>query len=245
MVYLQSSVSMLSLFSYAAYFGYRVFVIRRSMIKYGERQSVSWTFLVAEGVYLCTSQHNCMNFLTLTASNPSSTVPVYLHSIFLSLAVKMRKRPRLRLQGDVVPAVDVLLTTCGEPVDMIVDTIRAACNLDYPVDRYRIIVCDDGADSALGATVAQLAQQYPQLFYHARIKGKVHHYKAGNLQAGIDFSRTLPGGAGQMIATLDADMIPEQFWLRGSLPHILRDEKMALCAPPQASHVLAGGLKIN
>jgi cellulose synthase/poly-beta-1,6-N-acetylglucosamine synthase-like glycosyltransferase len=108
-------------------------------------------------------------------------------------------------------------------------------NVEYPQHRLRIIVCDDGADPAVETAIRQLSIQHTNLFYHARIKGKVHNYKAGNLQAGIDFSATLPDGPGQIIATLDSDMIVETFWLRALLPHILRDEQMALVAPPQVS----------
>jgi cellulose synthase/poly-beta-1,6-N-acetylglucosamine synthase-like glycosyltransferase len=156
-----------------------------------------------------------------------------MHTLFLSSTTYSRKRPKLRLRGDKALAVDVMLTTCGEPVDMIMDTVRAACALDYPDDRYRIIVCDDGADPDLEIAVHLLAQEKSQLFYHARVKGKIHNYKAGNLQAGIEYACTLPDGPGQLIATLDSDMIPEAYWLNGLVPHILQDEKMALVAPPQ------------
>jgi cellulose synthase/poly-beta-1,6-N-acetylglucosamine synthase-like glycosyltransferase len=71
------------------------------------------------------------------------------------------------------------------------------------------------------------------LFYHARAKGSNHHFKAGNLQAGIEFTAILSGGPGEFIATLDYDMIPEPHWLRAMIPHLLGDDKMALCTPPQ------------
>lgn len=59
---------------------------------------------------------------------------------------------------------------------------------------------------------------YGNLFYHARHKekGKPHHYKAGNLTGGTDFLKTLEGGPAEFIAALDADMIPEEDWLRGA-----------------------------
>jgi cellulose synthase/poly-beta-1,6-N-acetylglucosamine synthase-like glycosyltransferase len=44
---------------------------------------------------------------------------------------------------------------------------------------------------------------------------------------------SMPGGAGQFMAALDADMIPEQEWLRAVMPHMLIDDKMALACPPQ------------
>jgi cellulose synthase/poly-beta-1,6-N-acetylglucosamine synthase-like glycosyltransferase len=134
-----------------------------------------------------------------------------------------------------VPAVDVLLTTCGEVVPMILNTVRAACHIDYPRDRYRIIICDDYTDPKLEEAVRPLTLDHPHLFYQARTKipGVHHHYKAGNLQSGIDFAVPLPGGPGEYLATLDADMIPDPQWLRALLPHLIRDPKTGLISPPQ------------
>jgi cellulose synthase/poly-beta-1,6-N-acetylglucosamine synthase-like glycosyltransferase len=153
----------------------------------------------------------------------------------LVLSLKERKRPKLRLRGDVVPSVDVLFTTCGEVVPMILNTVRAACHIDYPRDRYRIIICDDAADPRLEEAVRPLILDHPHLFYQARTKtpGVPHHYKAGNLQSGMDFAVALPGGPGEFLATLDADMIPDPQWLRALLPHLIRDPKMGLISPPQ------------
>lgn len=153
----------------------------------------------------------------------------------LLLSIGNRKRSKLRLRGHEVPTVDVLLTTCGEVVPMILNTIRGACNIDYPRDRYRIIICDDAADVKLEEAVKPLQSEYPHLLYQARAKipGVPHHYKAGNLQSGIDFAANLFGGPAEYLATLDADMIPDREWLRALLPHLLRDSKLGLICPPQ------------
>ena len=153
----------------------------------------------------------------------------------LLLSFGDRKRPKMRLRGEAVPTVDVLFTTCGEVVPMIINTIRGACNIDYPRDRYRIIVCDDAADAALAEALQPLIAEYSNLIYQARVKieGTPHHYKAGNLQSGIDYAVTLPGGPAEYLATLDADMIPHPEWLRALLPHLLKDPELALISPPQ------------
>jgi cellulose synthase/poly-beta-1,6-N-acetylglucosamine synthase-like glycosyltransferase len=161
--------------------------------------------------------------------------PYFFWILLLLLCPQQRKRPKLRLRGDAVPAVDVMLTTCGEVVPMILDTALAACNIDYPTNRYRIIICDDDNDTALAEALQPMLAEYPQLFYQARekIEGVPHHYKAGNLQFGIDFAAALEGGAGEFLATLDSDMIPHPEWLRALLPHLLRDEMLGLVSPPQ------------
>lgn len=118
---------------------------------------------------------------------------------------------------------------------MIINTVRGACTIDYPRGRYRIIICDDDADPELEAALQPLMVEYPNLVYQARVKieGVPHHYKAGNLQSGIDYAVGLPGGPAEYLATLDADMIPHPEWLRAILPHLLRDPDMALVSPPQ------------
>jgi cellulose synthase/poly-beta-1,6-N-acetylglucosamine synthase-like glycosyltransferase len=163
----------------------------------------------------------------------NNLVQLYTYTLFMSLANRMRKRPKLRLVGKKVPTVDLLITACNESMDLLLDTIITACYIDYPINRFRVIVCDDGRDENLKEAVNNLAKDHPNLHYHARVKGKVHHYKAGNLQAAIEFVATLPDGPGEMVATLDADMIPQRHILRSMLPHILKDEKMGLVASPQ------------
>jgi cellulose synthase/poly-beta-1,6-N-acetylglucosamine synthase-like glycosyltransferase len=131
--------------------------------------------------------------------------------------------------------VDVFITCCGEEDDLVLDTLRAACNLDYPRDRFRVILLDDGKSPGLESACGGLAKTYPNVFYMARIKvpGVPHHFKAGNLNYGLDQVHLLPGGAGKFMAALDADMIPEPDWLRAVLPHLIVDPKMALACPPQ------------
>ncbi|KAF6840743.1 glycosyltransferase family 2 [Colletotrichum musicola] len=162
-------------------------------------------------------------------------IPSLMHNIWTMWSMKRRHRPKLRLMGEEVPTVDCLVTCCGEEDDLVLDTVRAACDIDYPRDRFRVIVCDDGKSAGLEAGIAALAMTYPNVHYLARPKypGVPHHFKAGNLNYALDFVHTMPGGAGQFMAALDADMIPERDWLRAILPHMLIDSKVALACPPQ------------
>ncbi|KAF4256015.1 hypothetical protein KXW98_005436 [Aspergillus fumigatus] len=162
-------------------------------------------------------------------------IPSLMHNCWTMMALKKRGRPKLRLTGNDVPTVDVFVTCCGEDDEVVLDTVRGACDQDYPRDRFRVIVLDDAKSATLEASVRQLAITHPNLIYMARekIPGKPHHFKAGNLNYGLEQVHHLPGGAGQFMAALDADMIPEQDWLRAVLPHLLVDPKMALACPPQ------------
>lgn len=136
-------------------------------------------------------------------------VPSLMHNIWTMWAMKKRQRPKLRLTGEDCPAVDVFVTCCREDDDVILDTVRAACDLDYPRDRFRVIVLDDGKSEPLEHSVGHLALSHPNLYYMARPKypGVPHHFKAGNLNFGLDQAHKLPGGASPFMAALDADMV--------------------------------------
>lgn len=150
-----------------------------------------------------------------------------------------RKRPKLRLRGENVPTVDVFVTCCGEDMEILLDTVRAACDVDYPPDRFRVLVLDDGESAELRSAVTKLQQQqrYHNLHYAARIKikGLPHHFKAGNLNYGLSYVHALDGGPGEYVAALDADMIPERDWLRAIMAHLVHDPSLAMACPPQVS----------
>ncbi|KAF7552211.1 hypothetical protein G7Z17_g4478 [Cylindrodendrum hubeiense] len=162
-------------------------------------------------------------------------IPSLMHNTWTMWSMKKRQRPKLRLTGNDCPTVDVFVTCCGEEDDLVMDTVRAAADLDYPTDRFRVVILDDGKSAGLESALISLSHQYPNIHYIARLKvpGVPHHFKAGNLNNGLDQMHLLPGGAGQFMAALDADMIPERDWLRAILPHLLVDPKVALACPPQ------------
>lgn len=119
------------------------------------------------------------------------TVPNAIPYLLRLIAIKPAKREQQRLVEDDVPNVDVLITICNEDVQVAMDTVKAACVLDYPKDRYRIFVCDDGGSVELRTAVEDHAVQHPHLHYHARVKGPIKDYKAGNLNAGLQYSGSL------------------------------------------------------
>ncbi|KAL2890454.1 putative cellulose synthase 2 [Ceratocystis lukuohia] len=205
---------LLSIITYISYLSYRVYCMVDAQKKAGTVYSQAWVFVAIE---CCVA------------------IPSISHNIWTMWSFKKRNRPMLRLEGEEVPFVDVFITCCGEDDDVVLDTVRAACEQDYPRDRFRVVILDDAKSASLEAGAQALALTYPNLYYMARVKipGQPHHFKAGNLNYGLEQMHHLPGGAAPFMAALDADMIPEPFWLRAILPHMLRDPKMALACPPQ------------
>ena len=164
------------------------------------------------------------------------SIPMLLHRLWGLHATGSRQRPKLRLVGDNVPSVDVIITCCGEEDQLVLDTAMAACNVDYPRSRFRVIVCDDGKSTGLREMVEEAAlAQFDNLYYRSRPKfpGVPHHFKAGNLNYALEETEKFEGGAAHFVAALDADMIPERDWLRALLPHMLQDPKCSMACPPQ------------
>ncbi|EHY56623.1 hypothetical protein HRR83_002294 [Exophiala dermatitidis] len=207
-------LALTSLALYWLYFGLRITFVVSAQNRFGAPFPLAWTFIAVE----------------ITVA-----IPIFMQTFWSLFVLKKRNRPKLRLIGNDVPKVDVFITCCGEDDDVILDTVRAALDLDYPADRFRVILLDDGKSDVLKTSLEDMRETFPNLYYRRRPKfpGVPHHFKAGNLNYGLDEVHNLPGGASEFMAALDADMIPEQHWLRAVMPHLLLDPKVALACPPQ------------
>lgn len=160
-----------------------------------------------------------------------------LTQLLQCFAIKPRNRPRLRVIGEHVPLVDVFITCAGEDVVTIIDTLKAAADIDWPRDRMRLVVLDDKADEEVRREVHLLSLENPNIYYSARVKtkGVPHHFKAGNLNSGLSYIAGLEIEKAEYVACLDADMIVERPWLRAVIAHLVVNPQYALACPPQVS----------
>lgn len=136
------------------------------------------------------------------------TIPYLMNNAWALFSLKSRTRPRLRLTGDSdVPTLDVFVTCCGEDTDVVMDTVKATCDQDYPIEKFRVIILDDGKSAELEQEALEAAKIWPNLFYMSREKvpGVPHHFKAGNLNYGLEQICLLPGGTAEYVGALDAE----------------------------------------
>ena len=182
---------------------------------------VAWTIFLAETLLVAQEAFLALNII-----------------IPLLISFRPYNRSRYRLRGLSVPSVDVCITCCGEPSDIILNTISSAIAQDYPADKFRVFVLDDGRSESLRDAVCALdatsqSRGGPQIFYRSRrlAPGAKSYYKSGNLQFGIAEAKKL--GESEFFASLDADMIAERDWLRTMLPHMIMDPELGLVNPPQ------------
>ena len=125
-------------------------------------------------------------------------------------------RRRQLATGEWAPAVDVFITACGEPLEIVIGTIRAARDMRAEHNTW---VLDDGRSDELRAACEREGVGY------LRREGR-EHAKAGNVNAGL--ART----TGEFVLILDADHVPSPDFLIRALPH-LNDPAVAFVQTPQ------------
>lgn len=149
---------------------------------------------------------------------------------------KVGMRHHYRLLNGAAPTVDVFVPCCGEPVEVLTNTIASAAGQDYPASQFRVVVLDDGHDDNLRKRVDKLNEEgllNAKIVYCSRtVKAGVDSFfKAGNLRYGIEETARMTGG--EFIASIDADMIPDPEWLRRMVPHFILDSRLAMLNQPQ------------
>jgi cellulose synthase (UDP-forming) len=124
---------------------------------------------------------------------------------------------RRLLSGELKPTIDVFITVYGEPLEILLVTLRAA--RDMAVE-HRTWVLDDGSSDEVRDAAAREGVGY--------LRRKEHlHAKAGNINAAL--RRT----DGEFVVILDADHVPSPDFLVRALPH-MQDAGVAFVQTPQA-----------
>lgn len=126
-----------------------------------------------------------------------------------------KKRMQLELptiRPEQYPDIDVFIATHNEPVDLLYKTVNACTFMDYPdKKKVHIYLCDDGGRPE----VEKLARQF-NVGYLGFPGNK--DAKSGNLNNAM--SKT----SSPLIATFDADMIPQHTFLMKTVPYFMLPE---------------------
>jgi len=132
---------------------------------------------------------------------------------FYYLAFLSRKKNTLTKTDCGTPSITIQLPIYNEKY-VAKRLVDAVCNLDYPKDKMRIMVCDDSDDDTvelLGNIVEQYHKQGFQI-EHVR-RGTRKGYKAGALKHAMQTTNT------EFVAIFDADFIPPVWFLKKAIPH--------------------------
>ena len=124
------------------------------------------------------------------------------------------------------PSIDVFITVCNEPLELIENTCKYIAALHYSSTKRRIYILDDGTDEA----VRSLAQHYH--FDYISRPDRPTLKKAGNIRHA--FTKT----TGKYFVVFDADFCPRPDLLLESIPYLQSDPHCALLQTPQFFHSL-------
>ena len=130
-------------------------------------------------------------------------------------------RQPLPMPDDVAqwPSVDVFIPTYNESLETVRATVLAAASMDWPADRLRVYLLDDGHRDAFRAFAREAGVEYV-----TRPNNK--HAKAGNLNHALGITR------GEYVAVFDCDHVPTRSFLQVAMGWLLRDPKLAFVQTP-------------
>ncbi len=139
---------------------------------------------------------------------------------YLQTAWPLYRKP-VPMPGNVEswPMVDVFIPTYNEPIGVVKQTLYGALALDWPQDKLRVYLLDDGRRDEFRALCEEIGCGY-------MTRDDNRHAKAGNLNAAL--ART----DGEYVAIFDCDHIPTRSFLQLSMGWFLRDDKLAMLQTP-------------
>ena len=139
---------------------------------------------------------------------------------FVQTAWPLRRKPApLPKNSEEWPTVDIFLPTYNEPLSVVSLTILAAQALDWPADKFKIYVLDDGKRPEFREFCQQAGVGY------LTREGNIHN-KAGNLNSALKQTD------GEYVAIFDCDHIPTRSFLQITMGWFLRDPLMAMMQTP-------------
>ncbi|MBF0310101.1 MAG: glycosyltransferase [Magnetococcales bacterium] len=145
-------------------------------------------------------------------------------------AVWIRQRRRTvqlaKVADEDRPMVSIHVPAYNEPPEMMIETLNALANLDYP--RFEVLVIDNNTkDPAVWQPVKEHCERLGERFrfFHVDpLKG----FKAGALNFAL--RETAPEA--EVIAVIDSDYMVDPRWLRDLVPQFMK-EKVAIVQAPQ------------
>lgn len=117
------------------------------------------------------------------------------------------------------PSVDVFVPTYNEPLEVVKQTVFSAMGLDWPVERLRVYVLDDGRRDEFRDFCAELGVGYITRDNNA-------HAKAGNINEALKVTQ------GEYVAIFDCDHIPTRSFLQICMGWFFKDPKLAMMQTP-------------
>jgi cellulose synthase (UDP-forming) len=117
------------------------------------------------------------------------------------------------------PTVDVFIPSYNETLDIVKVTIFAAQAIDWPQDKLRVHVLDDGRREDFREFCEQIGVGYI-------VRESNRHAKAGNLNEALKVT------SGEFVTIFDADHVPTRSFLQVCVGWFIKDPKLAMLQTP-------------
>lgn len=130
-------------------------------------------------------------------------------------------RPPVALPEDIAdwPTVDLFIPTYNESLAVVQNTVLGALSIDYPLDKLKIYVLDDGRRDEFREFAEACGVGYIT-------RDNNLHAKAGNLNHALSVTD------GELLALFDSDHVPTRAFLQLTIGWFLRDPKLSLVQTP-------------
>lgn len=160
----------------------------------------------------------------------------FLSSFIATDPVKRDLPPKV-LAPD-LPTVDILVPSYNEPVEMLSITLSAAKNINYPADKRKVVLCDDGGtdercnhpDPDIAKASRRRRRDLMKLcdeldiVYSTRARNEFA--KAGNMTAALE------NLSGDLVVVFDADHVPSRDFLARTVGYFVEEPKLFLVQTP-------------
>lgn len=162
---------------------------------------------------------------------------MFFVSVFVVSDPIERKAPPMPADAD-LPTVDVFVPSYNESAEILSLTLAAAAAMDYPRDKFKVYLLDDGgteekrnhADPEIAEAANRRAAELQALCIELGVgyssRERNVHAKAGNLNSGLEHTD------GKLIAVFDADHAPEKSFLRETVAYFSADPDLFLVQTP-------------
>lgn len=164
-------------------------------------------------------------------------ITLSLLGAFINIHPLRREAIAVDMEDDRLPTVDVMVPSYNESSALLRTTLLAATQMEYPEEKLKVYLLDDGGTDAKcqqqgqpGEDARARREQLQQLcqdvgcVYLARQNN--HSAKAGNVNEGMKHS------SGELIVIFDADHIPAVDFLEKTVGSIMEDERVAIVQTP-------------
>ncbi|MEN2672894.1 UDP-forming cellulose synthase catalytic subunit [Herbaspirillum huttiense] len=139
---------------------------------------------------------------------------------YLQTAWPLRRKPQmLTMPPAEWPTVDVFIPSYNESLDIVSLTIFAAQAIDWPQDKLRVHVLDDGRREEFREFCDNIGVNY-------LVRSDNKHAKAGNLNEALKVTD------GEFVAIFDADHVPTRSFLQICMGWFYKDPKLAMLQTP-------------